>query len=106
MPHGYSDSEWARMKVQSVGEITREKVRELQGVGPEEVPVIATPAEVLVKDVLSGVEEIPEVVEEKVEEVKPAAKKRGRPAKLKKLEVEKIVIPEVKKTKKTKRGKR
>ena len=101
MPHGISDSEWARVGAKSIGEYN-EKMKEEQIArdstvksSPEDETLVAeTPLEVEVS-----------IPIEKVE-AKPVAKKRGRPAKLKKLEVEKIVIPEVKKTKKTKRGKR
>ena len=102
MPHGISDSEWARVGAKSIGEYN-DKMKEEQLArdstvksSPEDETLVAeTPLEVEVS-----------IPIEKVEEVKPAAKKRGRPAKLKKLEVEKIVIPEVKKTKKVKRGRK
>ena len=97
MPHGYSDSEWARMNVRTVGEITREKVRELQGAPPEVPEVLSSPHdETLVAPETSDIkgEKDPEVKEEKVEEVPPEPKKRGRSLKIK--------VVEIKKEKKTK----
>lgn len=95
-PHGYTDSEWAKMNVKSVTEITGEKVREAKGAEPAPVALPEALPEAL-EALPEEKKEVPEVKEEKVEKKEPA--KRGRPAKVPAKGV-------AKKEKKAKRGRK